>query len=940
MLPVHGEEAHVCLLQYSSRLVFWFHYRIHLSPLFPSAMTRQTIRPRAVLPYSAETSRLFRAVRDGKLSAVQQAVIDGADLLAVNADNLTAAELAESLGHFTITHFLRAYQAIEERTSEPTTIVETDEPAPAPLPEEASPEETVQREASVSGEGIIPRDDLEPIEDTPSPSDQANQVTDLKSVATPVSELPEAPSTAILEEPAAEAGTESLKDYFSRLSVLNPSHTPKPPVSEAPSEAVEESGSEILTAMDEPAVSTEDLEKAIPLSIEGAEIIEAEPEAVMAEDEDEADILSQEGERVAFDPNTPPRKPAEDMTGEASIFTSVEKEDQQPEIPEGTVEEVDVPMLAEIPEIPEPSLPELPSDDESGFFAQMRIFDEGTVSPQPPPVDEPDSVARNTELLPEYERIRAAVIEKLRKESNKRSQQLADVREQNIEETEKEDMIREHLSGTQNIQTELRAKQRAELTGSALPPGYVPPPDGGSSGVRFLQRLGLFDPEEAEQIAQIQDMSRPQLPSGTSSYEQPTLMEAGETLLLPELSPGKLAKKSLAFVDHGYSAPPAGRSIDTAEDNAVAALGQIARLFQSPNIGYPSQTSALPQPGALPQAVTSQGNLGANILPQAPSEAPLSSSDLASPPPMSSLGNEIETTGQPVSVPEIPVSPADLAQLGIPEQQPAPSWDVTSTDNQGNIVHGAPTPGDGASGGFATQLSQIFSQPQPGAETSQQTAITGSWDVVSVQSAPTAARTLLGGAVVPKTSSAVAAAGILSMGQTVVLGKAPPIGVDPTARKKACIDKRRGAVLFCIEKIDWPQELENFMQVDTVMYQGLNAIVRYDNGVATRFHALFPSESFNNVVSYYMQRLGNPTNIWRRTISPLAAPERENPTVMWQALNPHTQITSTLEIRQFDDTRGGFPDEKRGAVTLYSAHSGPIFPQVSAFELMRLHPGS
>ncbi len=178
------------------------------------------------------------------------------------------------------------------------------------------------------------------------------------------------------------------------------------------------------------------------------------------------------------------------------------------------------------------------------------------------------------------------------------------------------------------------------------------------------------------------------------------------------------------------------------------------------------------------------------------------------------------------------------------------------------------------------------------------------------------------------------------MGRSVILGKAPPVNADQAKSKKACIDKRRGVILFCIERIDWPTELESTMQVDTVMYQGLNAIVRYDNGVATRFHALFPSESFDAIVTYYIRRLGDPMNIWRRTISPLAAPVRENPTVSWQALNPLTQTTSILEIRRFDDTRGGFPDEKRGAVMLYSAQSGPIFPQVSAFELMRLHPGS
>jgi hypothetical protein len=47
-------------------------------------------------------------------------------------------------------------------------------------------------------------------------------------------------------------------------------------------------------------------------------------------------------------------------------------------------------------------------------------------------------------------------------------------------------------------------------------------------------------------------------------------------------------------------------------------------------------------------------------------------------------------------------------------------------------------------------------------------------------------------------------------------------------------------------------------------------------------------------------------------------------------------VITILEIRKFDDSRGGFPDTNRGAVMLYLANSPPIFPQVSAHELMRI----
>lgn len=900
-------------------------------------------------PLSAETQRLFQAVRDGDLGAVQQAVLDGADIVALNADAVIAADLAESLGHFTITHFLRAYQAIEGQDAAPSTVVETEEPGPITPPDAIAPRADVLSSTPISGQGIIPVGEVEepPSGEIMETSSQTASVVSLQT--TPVSAMPDEEIKTLSESHEEKP----LGDYFSRLSMLNPAHEPIGTEPVAPMGQVIEGGNGLqgLTVMGE--VSTE----AIQSSKNEVSTV-TKPESIGPGQSDEA--VEQRDVIMAFVPLVPPRKPMEDMAGESSIFASVEQEEPASEtiLPGDLVAEVDVPMLSEVP-MPEFSQPTAMEEaDEDSFFAQMRVFEEGSsgaMDTQSGMMTESLGSARNTETVPQFEQIRTAVIEKLRRESNERSKQLADVRDENLKALETEDMAREHLSGSMNVQTELRAKQRTTMTGTDLPPGYVPPPDGGTSGIRFLQRLGLYAGKEPAQTVDADTSHDTGLPSGSSSYDRPVLTAAGENLLLPALSPAKLANKSMEFIDYGYSAPPAGRTIDTAEDNAVAALSQIARLFQSPDIGYPSLTSALPAPGTLPQT---------------PTNAPLNSSDMAIPPPMSSNSNGygVAVEMPDVLVPEIPVGQAALAQIGDPFQPPlsqlVPGWDVTATDSQGNVV-AAPSPsangniGDniGNGTGLATQLSRMFDPVDTSVAVSgrveSESAIlasstarlpimeaTGSWDVVSVQAAPTAARTLLGGAVVPKTSAMVSGAGTLSMGQSVVLGKAPPIGVDPTARKKACIDKRRGVILFCIEHVDWPTELQSIMQVDTVMYQGLNAIVRYDNGVATRFHALFPSESFNTIVSYYMQRLGNPTNVWRRTISPLAAPDRENPTVSWQALNPHSQITSTLEIRQFDDTRGGFPDEKRGAVTLYSAQSGPIFPQVSAFELMRLHPGS
>ncbi len=176
----------------------------------------------------------------------------------------------------------------------------------------------------------------------------------------------------------------------------------------------------------------------------------------------------------------------------------------------------------------------------------------------------------------------------------------------------------------------------------------------------------------------------------------------------------------------------------------------------------------------------------------------------------------------------------------------------------------------------------------------------------------------------------------LSLGQSVSLENSyPPMGngIDPHNR---CVKKNRGTTLFCLEAVDWPEKMQADFLVPTILYTGQKAIARYDQGIASRFHALFPTESFARVAAYFHERFGKPTNVWNRSIAPFAQPRQDNPTLAWQSLDPETQVVTVLEIRKYDDSRGGFPDTKRGAVMLYLANTPPIFPQVSSHELMRL----
>jgi len=154
--------------------------------------------------------------------------------------------------------------------------------------------------------------------------------------------------------------------------------------------------------------------------------------------------------------------------------------------------------------------------------------------------------------------------------------------------------------------------------------------------------------------------------------------------------------------------------------------------------------------------------------------------------------------------------------------------------------------------------------------------------------------------------------------------------------KKSCIQKKSGSLLFCIVDLQWPVDVANLFAASTVLYEGTKAIVRYDEGAATYYHTLFPSQSFAGIVKYYTARYGPPSKTVDRSIAPLASPRLPNPTVIWRSTAPVTKLLTTLEIRTFDDTRGGFPDTRRGVASLYHEWSRPVFPHVSTVELMML----
>ena len=172
-----------------------------------------------------------------------------------------------------------------------------------------------------------------------------------------------------------------------------------------------------------------------------------------------------------------------------------------------------------------------------------------------------------------------------------------------------------------------------------------------------------------------------------------------------------------------------------------------------------------------------------------------------------------------------------------------------------------------------------------------------------------------------------------ALGESVSIGRPRP--APGAGEPDACVSKP-GRRAFCVVPVDWPNEVEDAFRVDTVLYRGARALARYDRGAASHFHALFRSDGQEKVLAFLKKRYGNPTDEWKRVIAPVGKPRRANPTFAWRSRNTKTRLMTILEVRKFDDARNVFPDTDHGVVRLYVAGGPPVFPAVSALDIMSI----
>ncbi len=330
---------------------------------------------------------------------------------------------------------------------------------------------------------------------------------------------------------------------------------------------------------------------------------------------------------------------------------------------------------------------------------------------------------------------------------------------------------------------------------------------------------------------------------------------------------------------------------DAAAETNVPVIGQVRG---------PEGATTPPPPAAQPFRTV------------APPPAALPPRTLAPPPAV----QPPRTVAPPPAVQPPPTRTPPPAEVAAPRPRKAPRAVAAAAPPIRRARPAAPTAGDRAadeSGGFFQTLAKAFRPTPP-----KKRGDGGDGDVEVAQIRLPASR-LPPPADVPREDLDKVA---LILGQFAALGKtAPPTPQEAEAGAR-CVQTAGGATVVCVEPVDWPAEVAPHVRVKSGVYRGTQALVRYDDGKATRLHALFPTESFDAVVAFCTRRFGLPLKTLDRGTA-----GRPNPTALWMSVDPVTDQVVALEIRKFDDVRNAYRDSEHGAMMLFPASATPVFPR-------------
>jgi len=174
-------------------------------------------------------------------------------------------------------------------------------------------------------------------------------------------------------------------------------------------------------------------------------------------------------------------------------------------------------------------------------------------------------------------------------------------------------------------------------------------------------------------------------------------------------------------------------------------------------------------------------------------------------------------------------------------------------------------------------------------------------------------------------------AGSLMLGINTKLGK-------PLDRKllmsRSCVEKTANGIWYCMEPIAWPDGVKSIFATRISLFPGHLSVVRYDKGVSTQVHTLFPTEYFEHVVKHFEGRFGGPSEVKENWTHQIGRPALPNPTFRWRGMDASGGRPVILELRRYDDLRSVLPDIKVGVARLYREGLPSVFQHLSVADIM------
>lgn len=170
-------------------------------------------------------------------------------------------------------------------------------------------------------------------------------------------------------------------------------------------------------------------------------------------------------------------------------------------------------------------------------------------------------------------------------------------------------------------------------------------------------------------------------------------------------------------------------------------------------------------------------------------------------------------------------------------------------------------------------------------------------------------------------------------GVSLVLAENLALDRPRVAGESRCRSKKAWQGVYCLEAAEWTGAAKPLFAARTALHPGSTAVVRYDEGRASRYHVQFRNLDFDAVLAYFESRFGPPTEIPAPRTAWLGRERKPNDTYRWISLGSPDTV---LEIRRYDDVSGTFPDRAHGVIELARAGSAPIFRELSSLDLVRI----